>query len=338
MNESTNAIRNYTLYLNMAQADQVSVANTDCTFILNNPIKLISANNRFKVRLISMTCPFTFKQVNNTNNTIQVVTASGTINVTIPSGNYNIIDLATAFCNEIRAAILLIFGVVVTIVPVYNPSTSFVTFSLTVAPLGYFIAVNYNAQNQVILNMIGFNNFNFVVTTATPNITSNAAVNVNPSMEIQVRSRNLTQDSSAEALTAPCSTSNIIGNVQINTGQFGYISFYNSLNYWNSIGNRVIDNVNLYLTTVMGDMIQQSLPSSFCLEIIEVGNHTQELGLKNSGLFTQNEKNEIIKMETQRNELIASLDARLQQKKDKLKLKLLTSKADAFQVNSEDEA
>lgn len=337
MNEATNAIRNYTLYLNQSQADQINVANTDTTWLLNNPIKLISANNRFKIRLISMTCPFTFKQVNSTNNVIQVVTTSGTIDVTIPAGNYDINALATAFANEIKVGILLNYGVVVTIVPTYNSSTSFVTFSLTVAPPGYSIAVNYNAQNQVILNMLGFNGINFVVSTASPNITSNVCVNVNPAIEIQVRSRTLTQDSSMEALTSPSSTSNIIGNVQINTAQFGYITFYNSLNYWNSIGNRVIDNVNIYLTTVMGDLIQQSLPSVFCFEIIEVGGNRSEIGIKQSGLFTEAERNEIIKMEQQRNELIASLDTRLQQKKDRLKLKLLTSKADGFEANSEDE-
>lgn len=335
MNESTNAIRNYTLYLNQAQADQVNVANTDTTWILNNPIKLVSANNRFKIRLISMICPFTFKQVNSTNNVIQVVTTSGTIDVTIPAGNYDILSLMAAYCNEIKTGILLNFGVVVTIVPTYNQSTSFVTFSLTASPPGYSIAVNYNPQNKVILNMLGFNGINFVVTTAFPTITSNSCVNVNPSIEIQVRSRNLTQNSSMEALTAPSSTSNIIGNVQINTAQFGYITFYNSLNYWNSIGNRVIDNINLYLTTVMGDMIQQSLPSIFCVEIIEVGSYSQQTGIVQSGLISESEKKAIQLMEQKRNELIASLDVKLQQAKDRLKLKIATNNIAG--QNSEDE-
>ena len=337
MNEATNAIRNYTLYLNTAKADQVAVPNTSVTFILNNPIKLVSQNNRFKCRIISATIPFSFKQVNSTNNVIEVVTTSGTFNVTIPAGNYDILALSTAFCNEIKAGILLNYGVIITIVPTYNPSTSFVTFSLTVAPPGYSIAVNYNPQNQVILNMIGFNGINFIVTTASPNITSNTAVNVNPSQEIQIRSRTLTQNSSAEAITDPCSTSNVIANIPINVPQYGFISFYNPLNYYNEIVTRTIDQIQLYMTTVQGEMVGQSLPSIFCMEIIEVGGYSQQTGLKQMGLISEDEKKAIQLMEQKRNELIASLDVKLQQAKDRLKLKVLSSKADAFEEPSEDE-
>jgi len=335
MTDST-YIRNYTLYLNTAQANQVNVANTDVNFILNNPIKLISQNNRFKCRIISATIPFTFKQVNSTNNVIQLVTTSGTINVTIPSGNYDINALATTFCNEIKAAILLNFGVVVAITPVFNASTSFVTFTLSTSPAVYSIAVNNIAQNQTILNMLGFNGINFVVTNAALTITSNVCVDVNPAQEIQIRSRTLTQNSSSEAITSLSSTSNVLANIPITSAQFGYIQFYYPLNYYNEIVSRTIDNINIYLTTVQGDMVGQTLPSIFCLEIIEVGGYHAEIGIRQLGIMTPEEKQSIERLEQTKNQLIASLDARLQLKKDKLKLKVLTSKVD-YEPASEDE-
>jgi len=337
MSDSTNAIRNYTLYLNTAQANQVTVANTDVTFILNNPIKLISQNNRFKCRIISATIPFTFKQVNSTNNTIVVVTTSGTFQVTIPAGNYDIIALASAYCNEIIAGILLNFGVVVAITPVFNASTSFVTFTLSTSPAVYSIAVNNIPQNEVILNMLGFNGINFVVANTALTITSNVAVNVNPATEIQIRSRTLTQNSSMESLTSLSSTSNVIANIPITSAQYGFIQFYSAVNYFNEIVSRTIDQVNIYLTTCQGVMIGQTLPSTICMEIIEVGGYHAEIGIRQLGIMTPEEKQAVERLEQTKNQLIASLDVRLQQKKDKLKLKVLTSKADAFEVASEDE-
>lgn len=337
MNDTTNPIRNYTLYLNTAQANQVTVANTDVTFILNQPIKLTSQNNRFKCRIISATIPFTFKQVNSTNNVIEVVTTSGTIQVTIPSGNYDIIALATSYCNEIIAAILLNFGVVVVITPVFNASTSFVTFTLSTSPAVYSIAVNYNKQNEVILNMLGFNGINFVVSNAATTITSNVAVNVNPATEIQIRSRTLTQNSSAEAITDLFSTSNVIANIPITSAQYGFIQFYTAVNYFNEIVSRTIDQINIYMTTCQGNMIGQTLPSIFCMEIVEIGGYHSEIGIRQLGIMTPEEKQAVEKLEQTKNQLIASLDVRLQQKKDKLKLKVLSSKADAFQEASEDE-
>jgi hypothetical protein len=336
MTDST-YIRNYTLYLNTSEANQVNVANTDVNFVLNNPIKLISQNNRFKCRIISATIPFTFKQVNSTNNVIQLVTTSGTINVTIPSGNYDINALATTFCNEIIAAILLNFGVVVVITPVFNSSTSFVTFTLTVSPAVYSIAVNYIPQNEVILNMLGFNGVNFVVANTALTITSNVAVNVNPAREIQLRSRTLTQNSSMEAITNLSSTSNVIANIPITSAQFGYIQFYYPLNYYNEIVTRTIDNINLYMTTTQGEMVGQTLASIFCLEIIEVGSYNQQIGLRQMGIMTESEKLEVQRLEQQKNILVASLDARLQNAKNKLKQKVLSSKVD-YEPASKDEA
>lgn len=338
MNDTTNSIRNYTLYLNTAQANQVTVPNTDVTFILNQPIKLTSQNNRFKCRIISATIPFTFKQVNSTNNVIEVVTTSGTIQVTIPSGNYNIIDLSTAFCNEIAVGILLNFGVVVVITPVFNASTSFVSFTLSTSPAVYSIAVNYIPQNEVILNMLGFNGVNFVVANTALTTTSNSAVNVNPATEIQIRSRTLTQNSSMEAINSLSSTSNVIANIPITSAQYGFIQFYTAVNYFNEIVSRTLDQVNIYMTTCQGNMIGQTLPSNFCLEIIEVSGISRDINMRQLGIMSPEEKQSVERLEQTKNQLIASLDVRLQQKKDKLKLKVLTSKADAFEEANEDEA
>lgn len=325
--EQSNVIRTYQLYLNTSNATSSAVPNTDITFVLNNPIKLISQNNRFKCRIISATIPFSFFQINSTNNVIQVVTTSGIFDVTIPEGNYNINTLATAFTAEIQAYILLSFFIPITITTSFNSNTSKETFSLSVSPPIYSIQVPYIAQNQPILKMLGFTS-NFLVTNASPTITSNQVVNVNPASEIFIRSRTLTQASSTESLIGQCVTSNIIANIQINQPSFGYIQFYQPLNYYNDIVSRTIDNVNLYMTTLQGSMVGQALPSTFCLEIIEVGGFNREIGMKQVGLMSHEEKLAIEKLEATKNELIASLDARLQQTKDKLKQKLLTSQVE----------
>jgi hypothetical protein len=319
--EQSNVIRTYQLYLNTSKATTSAVANTDITFVLNNPIKLISQNNRFKVRVISATIPFSFFQINSTNNVIQVITTSGIFDVTIPEGNYTITTLATSFTAEIQAYILLSFAIPITLTTSFNPNTSKETFSLSVSPPIYSIQVPYIAQNQPILNMLGFTT-NFLVTNASPTITSNQVVNVNPASEIFIRSRTLTQASSTESLTGQCVTSNVIANIQINQPSFGVIQFYNPLNYYNDVVVRTIDSVNLYMTTLQGEMVGQSSPSTFCLEIIEVGGFNREIGMKQVGLMSEAEKHSIQLLEQHRNELVASLDTKLQSVKDKLKQKM----------------
>lgn len=328
MQEQT--IRDYQLYLHTSQADTQNVPNTDVTWTLNNPIRLTSQQNRFKARIISATIPYAFSQVNETNNIIAVQSTSGNFNITIPQGNYNITDLATVVCNLIKSYILLNFAVVITMNFGYNQSNSLLTFTLPVAPAGYNITIPYTTLSAQLMEMLGFTSQ--IVITPTTSAVGNQPVNVNPAMEIQVRSRTLNQASSMEAIYTASATSNILGNIPISGNQWSYIQFYQPLNYWSEIVNRVIDNINIYMTTAEGIMKGQFLPSLFCIEIVEVGSQRAEVPLRQTGLMSEDQKEELVKLEEQKSALISSLDNKLSLAKEKLKNKLVLT----TQVEDED--
>jgi hypothetical protein len=78
--------------------------------------------------------------------------------------------------------------------------------------------------------------------------TSNQSVNVSPSKNIYIRSNNLLQPNSQEAIVTKCRPSNILGIVPINVSFGNYINFYNTQTFGVDIGNETIDLIDVYLS------------------------------------------------------------------------------------------
>ena len=91
-------ITRYNLFIDSKQRSNGS--NTNFNISLPHPIVLSNPNHYFQVKVENVCIPFSFKVINDTNNTVNI-SSTGAINTTfvlsVPEGNYSISNLITTF-------------------------------------------------------------------------------------------------------------------------------------------------------------------------------------------------------------------------------------------------
>jgi hypothetical protein len=201
----------------------------------------------FRVKIIQACIPFSFTEINNTNNLISYSFNGTPYTFTIPVGSYNINSLLLLIRQFLEAAhtILLDFT--------FNSSTNLATLAFSAGNIGTLdVVIPTTGGNEPVMRQLGFTNttvvFSFVF--GNPNViaTSNQSVNVSPSKNIYIRSNNLLQPNSQEAIVTKCRPSNILGIVPINVSFGNYINFYNTQTFGVDIGNETIDLIDVYLS------------------------------------------------------------------------------------------
>jgi hypothetical protein len=200
------------------------------------------------VRIPSVVIPFSFNQVNSTNNTLTYQFNSVQFSITVPQGNYSITDLLTAIQKLIQSNnnCKLLFQ--------YNPSTSIATLGFDVGnTVTSTITMNYAGSNIILMKMMGFtanNSFSYNNTTNIyVNAVGNQVVNVSPSKCLFLRSETLVQNSNYESLVSRNDTTDILLQIPILTSFNTYIQYNEpSSEMWSEINNNAIDKINLYLS------------------------------------------------------------------------------------------
>lgn len=241
-------INTYNLFLDSGQRD-TSSTGTPASFslFLSKPISKSVKSSMFRVKIIQACIPFSFTEINNSNNIISYLFNGTPFTFSIPVGSYNINSLLLLIRQILQAAhsILLQFT--------FNSSTNLATLAFTTANTGTLdIVISTSGANEPVMRQLGFTNttvvFSFVF--GSPNLiaTSNQSVNVSPSKNIYIRSNNLLQPNSQEAIVTKCRTSNIIGIVPINVSFGNYINFYNTQTFGVDIGNETIDLIDVFLS------------------------------------------------------------------------------------------
>lgn len=240
-------LKNYNLFIDSSQRDEGSYPSY-FNILLRKPIVKTNKNSVFRVRIPSVVIPFSFNQINSTNNILSYTYNSNPFTITIPSGNYNITDLLT----EISSLIILASPTVLNLT--YDVSTSKCTLGFGTGNLSnQSITMNYTGGNIILMKMLGFTSnitfsFNFGTGLYT-NATSNQVVNVSPSKTLFIRSETLTQNTNYEALVSKNDTTDILLQIPIQTSYNTYINWYDqSSDLFAEINNVVIDKINLYLT------------------------------------------------------------------------------------------
>lgn len=241
-------INTYNLFLDSGQRD-TSSTGTPASFslFLSKPISKTVKSSMFRVKIIQACIPFSFTEINNSNNLISYSFNGTPYTFTIPVGSYNINSLLLLIRQYLEAShsILLDFT--------FNSSTNLATLAFSAGNTGTLdIVINTSGANEPVMRQLGFTNttvvFSFVF--GNPNLiaTSNQSVNVSPSKNIYIRSNNLLQPNSQEAIVTKCRPSNILGIVPINVSFGNYINFYNTQTFGVDIGNETIDLIDVYLS------------------------------------------------------------------------------------------
>lgn len=182
--------------------------------------------------------PFSFTQINNTNNILFGFIGATPWSVIVPEGNYNINELITT----VKGLIQTVAGV--TLTWTYDRATSKTTLVYT-AGTGT-LTLDY-ASSVVIMEMFGFTQ-NVVLTVGQTKV-SDQGVNVNPVQNLYIRSSTLNQPDGKEFLLAQNETSDIIAKVPVNVTPYSFINYDNSSYIGVRLSNRTLDAIELYLST-----------------------------------------------------------------------------------------
>ena len=242
----SSVLKTYNLFLDSSQRDSSSTGTpASFSLFLSNPITKSVKSSIFKIKIIQACIPFSFTEINNSNNLISYIYNSVSYQFTIPAGSYNITSLLSYIKSVLQSAhsVVLVFT--------FNDSTNLATLAFDGSNTGiHTIEFPTSGGNEPVMKQLGFTTNAIFSFNVSPILiaTSNQSVNVSPSKNIYIRSNNLLQPNSQEAIITKCRPSNIIGIVPINVPFGNYINFYNTQTFGVDIGNETIDFIDIFLS------------------------------------------------------------------------------------------
>jgi len=268
----TEIIRSYSLYFNTREAN--SGNSNNCTFIFSTPIVLTNSNNRFLISTPMIELPYSFSQINSTNNNLPYSYSDGlsrsfnSTTMNIPEGNYNILQLILIFIQltvasinangVINGAIDPNFVTVSNFSITYNPQTSETTWKLIYTPLtfAYTWTVTYDFTFAFVIGtMFGWRITDIVTINSVAQTTPNKVM-VNPITSIYIRSESLKFESNYEAIVRNITTqannknnyqnSDVLTKIPITTLPNSIIYFRSD--YKSIISNKELGELNLYVS------------------------------------------------------------------------------------------
>ncbi len=258
-------IKSYTLYFNTREAN---IGNSDnCTFIFTTPIVLTNTNNRFLISTPMIELPYSFSQVNDTNQRLPYtyVDTNGaghsfsSNTMDIPIGNYNITQLLTQLISSLIADIGSRTGTPLTTNNfsfVYFPQTGKVSY-LIIPSGSYNITITFQFSTSYVLGlMLGFPQVNSSI-SATTTVNSPNKVQVNPITSVYIRSETLKFQSNYEAIVQTYQNSDILAKIPITTLPNSIIYYRNDVK--SLITNKIISSLNLYVSDNLSILYQLNM-------------------------------------------------------------------------------
>jgi hypothetical protein len=251
-------INRYHIFVNTALRNSSSQSSSNFTIQVNPPLTKLHPNHYFTAQIVSVEIPYTWNQINSTNNILQMTYQSITYNLTITPGNYSVYSLITELSNQVNKTI-----------PshpwsdntTYNPNTGIISFGITNLPSGstttYTISYNFPA-NPFLARMFGcLNNSSIIYGYGLVsgiyqyiNVSGSTNVNLNPVSSIYIRSSNLKQIKNQENLVVGYGQdpSDILCKLQVYTPPKTWIFYNGELGLSAKITNPIIDKLDIYLS------------------------------------------------------------------------------------------
>jgi len=192
-----------------------------------------STRSFFNVRIASAEIPYSWKQLDTSNNTLPVAIDDISYNLTLEVGNYNIFQLLAEFKKKLLEVLPS-----ASVLTSFSNTSNFVSVTIVV---GSTIVIRFS-ENSFLAKMFGCDG------DQTGSFTSVRPVNVNPVTSLLIRSDVFRQSGSYEAMCSSIDVSNAIAKIPIRSPP-GTVIFFESTSYSSKIVNTVVDKISLSLTT-----------------------------------------------------------------------------------------
>ena len=248
-------INRYHIFVNTALRN--SGTQSEFSVNVNPPLVKADPANYFVAQIVSVEIPYSWLQVNSTNNTLPVgvnLNNSGFSFATlvIAAGNYTATTLSTALFTALKVAFP---AVTFTDGTTYNSTSGKYTFGILNAGAYTSVVVSYNfTANTFLARMFGcLSATNIIfgsVGSVYTNVSGSTNINVNPVSSIYIRSTNLKQIKNQENLVSGFGQdpSDILCKLQVYTPPRSYIFYSGELGLNAKLTNTIIDKLDIYLS------------------------------------------------------------------------------------------
>ena len=216
------SVESFQIHLSSALADRYNDGLTsDCEFYL--PVIEIPNNFHIHVSIQNFACPYTFYNINNSNNSLVYLENSLANSITITNGNYNINNLITELTNKMTNFTI-----------VYNSVTNKLTFTNSLYNFSF-------SSTSTCLSLLGFST-NLASTLKT--LTSDSVVNLSPYRCICISSNLKTFSVNKKFLN----NTSLLASIPINTAPNSIIVYENKNNFKCNTFTNNINTIRIKLT------------------------------------------------------------------------------------------
>ena len=283
-------------------------------FSIDTPPNNTKNNTAFRVKVLEVTIPFTFQQLNTDFNTITYsFTRTGyvpfTSSITILPGNYDISSLILALKTSLIADILIYSGITLHSFNFeFNKNTMHVSLGFVNENVLTTIALGSNIRFQ---NLLGFSSaINFTSTNVS---VSTKPVDMATARSLFIRSSLQTRCFENLRTNSKMTGSDILLKVQINSGPGSLIRYQNNYDSFINISDVTIDKLTFYLTDHNGNYIillldwgLSILVEEYVIEILQINprvDNTHQEQLRTREMQKQLEEERISLISEAKNDL-----------------------------------
>ena len=219
------------IYLNSQSADKSFNGAADCEY--NLPLIEIPDGFHIYLSVVSCLIPYSFYNINNSNNVLQYSFDGITINtLSIPIGNYNVNSLLSVLKSNL-VAFTITYDNIKNKFTLTHPTNNFMFMS-----------------SSTCLQILGFNN-NETISSFIFSLTSVNCVNVYTIRTVQVNSNLITYNINKVQKNNFC----ILCSVPITCTPFSLIEYINRTNFKTNLFLNRISNIKIKLTDDNGNLI-----------------------------------------------------------------------------------
>jgi len=270
-----NILKQYNIYISSSQ--RTTGNPNSFSIYLPQPINVNGIiPSELRVFIDRAQIPFSYSQFNptakNTQVNFYVVRGSTTysnLSITITSGNYNVLTLASEFLDRLTTAVSqAISGYTPTLSYSYNGDTNHLQFSI--ADDGTPTAIVIQNTTYTKLNLaLGFS-AQWAFDSTLPYTESTQDINCSPSRSIYITSNTLQQSQSWSAITTPFQTSSVLTMIPIQASPLLFITHQPNYVIQTTLSNSTISEIQLSLRDEqMNELYEMDLDWSLHLVVRE---------------------------------------------------------------------
>ena len=221
------------LYLNSNNADKLNNGYTsDCEFVL--PVIEIPDGFHIYLSVVKCLIPYSFYNVNLTNNKLTYSLSTNFYSVVIPTGNYNVSQLISTLLSLLQPNFSI----------TYNNINNKFTFTHST----YDFTLYSNTTTSTCLSLLGFNSSS---ASMNQTLTSTNCVNVNPVKCINVVSNLITYNINKSFVN----NQTILCCIPVNKPPYSIIEYTNQNNFRSNLFVNTISMVKLKLVDEINNII-----------------------------------------------------------------------------------